>query len=216
MQRLKIFGATLVALIALGAVMASASMAALPEFSPATAQKFKGLGGAGELTTLSGGISIKCTSNTLEGSITGAKTATVNITIAGCTALGFTSNSLGDAEKLVLTGTLNAELCYINKTEKTVGVYISGINVHLEVPSLGVLIAITGSLIGRVTPLNTVTTHYTFGFEQSGTGDQKLTECEGKKAKLVSSKDAKHEILESTAIVQKDEMTTEKAVEIKA
>lgn len=222
MQRFKVFGATLVALIALGAVMASASMAALPEFSPSTAQKFKGTGKAGELTTLGGGIAIKCTANTLEGTITGPNTGTVNITFTGCSALGFPSNSLGDAEKVILTGTLNYELCYINKAEKVVGVYISGVNSHIEVPSLGVLINVTGSLIGQVTPVNSLKTGpYTFTFAQSGAGDQKFTECtnakgEVLKGKLVSSKDAKHETLESSAIVQTAEATAEKAVEIKA
>lgn len=222
MQRIKVFGATLVALVALGAMTASASMA-LPEFSPATKQKFKGSGGAGELTTLTGGVSIKCTANTLAGEIITALTATVSITFTGCTALGLAANSLGDAEKVILTGTLNAELCYINKTTKPpeVGVYISGVNSHIEVPSLGILINVAGSLIGQVTPVNTLTTLFTFNFAQSGAGDQKVTECtndkgEVLKGKLVSSKDAKHETLESSAIVQKAEVTAEKAVEIKA
>jgi len=216
MLRLRNVGLAFVALVALSALVASAASAALPEFSPATANKFSGSGGAGELTTLGGGISIKCSANTSNGEITGAKTANVDVHFTGCTALGFTSNSLGDASGVILTGSLPAELCYINAATKEVGVFISNANTHIEVPSLGVLIIVSGSIIGKVTPVNVKTTKFTFKFEQSAAGDQKVTECGGKKASLVSNKDAAHEKNESSAIVQSAEVTAEKEVTIVA
>jgi hypothetical protein len=221
MRRLTVLGAALTALMVLG-MMASSAMAVLPEGLGTFPNNIsKGEGGEGELTTLSGGISIKCKTNTVLGKIDTALTGTVDIHFKGCTALGaFSANSLGDEPGVILTGVLKWELCYTNKATKEVGIFIKEVNSHIEVPSVGALINVTGSIIAKVTPTNKSQTGvFAFSAEPSAAGDQKITECEHagvKKALLLASQDAKHEKPETAAIKQAASVTFEKAVEIMA
>ncbi len=67
MQRLKLAGVAVIAILILTAVMASTA-AAKPEFlDNVKGNTFTGKGPAGEFTTLGGGIEIKCKENTLSG-----------------------------------------------------------------------------------------------------------------------------------------------------
>ncbi len=224
MQRLKLFGTAMMAILALTAIMATTA-SAKPEFlDPGfVGNTFTGKGPAGELTTLGGGIEIKCKENTVSGEVTGNETGTITkLDFKGCTALGlFKANSLGDAEGTILSDGLPFKLCYTDEAKKEVGLYIEKISTHIEVPSLGQLINVSGSIIGKITPVNTLTAGpYTITFAQSAAGDQNPVKCTllGKelKASLVSSKDAKHETNESSAIVQKNEITFAKDIEIDA
>ena len=211
MLRLRVLGAALVALMALG-IMASSAMAALPEALGTFPIKIEATsgGGEGELSTLGGGISIKCKANTVTGEITGAKTGKADVHFTGCTALGiFAANSLGDSSGTVLTGLLPFELCYTNEAKKELGIIIKEANAHIEVPSVGALINVTGSIIGTIGPL-TKTKTLKVNFEPKSAGDQALVECfvskVAKKASLLASKDEKHKENESAAIKQSAEI----------
>ncbi len=222
MQRIKLIGFAILAVLAFTAVMASTA-AAKPEFLDNVAgNTFEGKGGAGALEVLGGGLKIACTENTFSGTITNNEEGTISkLDFKGCTALGFKANSLGDAEGTILADGIPFKLCYINEAKKEVGLYLEKINVHVEVPALvGTLINVTGSIIGKIDPINQLTTAYTILFQQTAAGDPTWTKCTllGKelKASLFSSKDAKHEKNESASIVQHDTITFVKDIEIMA
>ncbi len=222
MQRIKLFGLTILAVLAFTAVMASTA-AAKPEFlDNVKGNTFKGKGGKGALEVLGGGLVIACTENTFEGEILTNEEGTIKtLDFKGCTALGFKANSLGDAEGTILADNIPFKLCYINEATKDVGLYLEKINVHIEVPALvGTLINVTGSIIGLIEPINKLVTEGKIKFTQSAAGDVSFTKCTllGKelKASLFSSKDAKHEKLESASIVQEATITFAKDIQIDA
>jgi len=223
MKRLRTIGTVLAALMALFALGASSAMAVGPlGFLPNVANPIiASTVSAGELTTLGGLISIKCAGGSVTGKIDSEDVALFDVNFNTCTALGFQSNSLGDAAGTILTGTLDGELCVI-KTSPTleIGLYISGVNVHIEVPSLGALIIVHGSIIGKVTPLNSLKKgKFVVSFVTAGSGDQTDTKCTNLSgtvlnASLLSNRDAAHTVDESSAIKQTGEVEFEKTVEV--
>ncbi len=222
MQRLKLFVTALMAILALTAVMASTA-AAKPEFlDNVKGNTFTGKGKAGELTTLGSGIVIKCKENTLSGEVLDNEEGTIkDIDFKECTALGFPANSLGDASGVILTGAIPFDLCYINEATRHISLYFKTFKVHIEVPIIGVLFVIEGSIEVLITVANSLKTGpFTANFTQSAAGDPSFTKCTllGKelKASLVASQDAKHEKNESAAIVQSDELTFAKDIQIDA
>jgi hypothetical protein len=176
MRRFKMSGAVLLAALvvtALGAITASSASAALPEFLGKTT--FTSTSGAGTLEE-GGSPAIVCKDDTDKGEITGAKTATVSIDFLSCTVFGIVgAHSLGDAEGIILTsGT--ATLCYLNKTNKEVGAAIKISPLHIEVS--GKLLEVTGTVIGKVEPVNSSSTTGKIVLKQSK-GVQEFTKCEG-------------------------------------
>ena len=139
---------------------------------------FTASGGAGTLSTLGNPFSITCTAVSATGNVGGndKDTFTAAIKFTGCNA-----NSLGNSSG-VIEFSVTGELCYINKTAKEVGLYLETTKeVHLEnVPLIGLLSFAAGSSdVAAVTPVNTPTHTATAKLETSGTGDQKVTSCEG-------------------------------------
>ncbi len=222
MQRIKLIGFAILAVLAFTAVMASTA-AAKPEFlDNVKGNTFTGKGPAGALEVLGGGLKIACTKNALSGEITGNEEGIINkLDFEGCTALGFKANSLGDAEGTILADKIPFKLCYIKSTAPIeVGLYLEVKTVHIEVPALvGTLINVEGTIIGKVEKL-TLETKNNVEFTQTAAGDQTQVKCTllGKelKASLTSSKDAKHEKAESASIVQKAELTFAKDIQIDA
>ena len=177
MRRLKMSGvviAAVLALTALAAVTASTATAALPEFLPASGF-FHSSSGAGTLEE-GGQPAIECTKDTDSGSITGAKTATVSIDFTGCSALFIAgANSLGDKSGTILTGGTGT-LCYLNASKKEVGIAIKIATLHIEVA--GKLLIVTGTVIGKVEPVNSKSKTGKIVLKQSK-GKQEFTKCEG-------------------------------------
>jgi hypothetical protein len=114
-----------------------------------------------------------------------ATLALTTITIEGCKAEGLLPiNSLGDAKELVLLhGEIHA--CMIKPGD--FGLLLKPLPVHLEVPSVGLLIVIEGAVIGlaeatadkKVFQLHTKQTK----------GDQEISKCEGGTAQSLTIKD---------------------------
>ncbi len=222
MQRIKLFGFAMMAVLAFTIIMASTATAK-PEFlDNVKGNTFSGKGGANAIEVLGGGLRIACSENTLSGEITGNEEGIISkLDFKGCTALGFKENSLGDAEGTILADSIPFKLCYINEATKEVGIYLEKINIHEEVPALvGTLINVTGSIIGKLKTVNSLTTANGINFTQTAAGDQTQVKCTllGKelKASLTSSKDAKHEKNESASLVQEDTVTFAKDVQIDA
>jgi hypothetical protein len=91
---------------------------------------------------------------TLEnGKVTGAKTISLVLDLEECTVAGLAFNSLGDSAKTILVAA-TGELCYISKAEKHVGVLLKITPVHIELPSLGELLELKGTVLGLIKPVN--------------------------------------------------------------
>jgi hypothetical protein len=168
----------------LGAIAVSQASAALPEFVGPTPVPFTStLKGTSTLETVSG-LKITCTGGTDVGEVTGPKTLTIKILFTGCELNGLTcstSRTKGGIETSTLTGTLG----YIKQAKKQVGVDLSS-------PAGGpfmtftcgedLQIAVFGSVIGKITPVNKTILppkkHFTLKFAQK-LGKQKPRQLEG-------------------------------------
>jgi hypothetical protein len=186
MSRAKLIGMAITAAVAISAI-ASVTASALPEFLPGAAgTKFTSFSGSGTLATASG-VAITCKADTDNGELLSKTTMTVTIDFTGCTLFGIVNaHSLGDASGTILT-TATGALCYLSKTNKTVGVELTPTGkVHIEVGSE--LTLIEGTVIGELTPVNVSTkgpAHLIL--EQSANGKQKILTCEGGTEKHLTS-----------------------------
>ncbi len=155
--RIKMLGLALVAVFAMGAVIASAASAALPEQLPSTGT-FTGTSGASTFETKSG-EKVKCSSDAIAGEITGPKTSKSKITFKGCEAFGFKCNSSGAGSgEIVLNVT--GELVYIMKATKEVGL-LNTLTGELTIKcSAFQTLKVKGSTLCPITPVNTKTTKY--------------------------------------------------------
>ena len=159
------------ALGVLAAVLASAAsavpaLATPPEFSPPYPNAFTSTSGPMTLETVSG-FKTTCPAGTNSGEVTGPATVAVTFAFTGCAeANGHCQNhSSGEIVTKPLTGTLG----YLNKRHTAVGLDLSN-------PSGGTLVSffcgedvavdVSGSLIGKLTPLNKLVEHATLRFAE--------------------------------------------------
>ncbi len=142
----------------------SLASAALPEaLGNVAGNTFAATSSEGEFIDPASGLAIKCKKAKATGELTGPKTGTGTTAFEKCSIGGLSALSLGDKGGTVLiagTGTL----CYIDKATKLVGILIAlpAGGVHIEIPALGQLLVITGSIVGEVKPINTSTTTGTY------------------------------------------------------
>ena len=196
MKRTKILGLVLGAVFAMSAVAASVASAGLPEFTVSTT--FTGTSGTGTLETQSGATVI-CTSNVESGTITAPKAVLIS---AGVKFKGCTATILGKAEKCgtppssgeITTKSLSGTLGYVKAAApKEVGIDLK--------PTSGTVLAefecettagaktklvVSGSVIGIVTPINTVSKSFTLTFKQSK-GVQSVKKLEGEAEDVLST-----------------------------
>jgi hypothetical protein len=181
MSYLKLLGlavvAAMAAMVVLGASLASASEP-ISESEGGKAVTFTGAGGASTLEVLpEGGKSrtVNCTSSKSSGEFALASTEKfTKITFTGCTATGPFGTKVSCSSGLmggeIFTAALKATLVYLTAGSSEMGI-------DLE-PEAGTTIAtftcgfesmtVTGSVIGKFTPVNTLTTAYTLKFAQTG------------------------------------------------
>jgi hypothetical protein len=219
MKRFSIVGVMLTAILAMaamGATSAMATVAELPEFLKNVPDTFTGAGAGGKLRSLAKEL-IECEKYTIEGEVTNGSHGKINhLDFKGCKALGFAGNSLGDLSGIILVDAVPFESCYIKEgkgTELEAGLYLEKISVHIEVPASGQLVNVEGSLIAKAEPINTLTKKFTLKSEQKekAEGDAKFTTCKlaknTLKAELTSSSDTKHEKRTDSSLEQTIEVT---------
>jgi hypothetical protein len=174
---------TLIAIIAIGALSAiasaTASAATEPQFLPGAGTKYTSKSLAGTLETLKKG-SIECTDDKDEGELTSDTTGVITIDFLGCKALSIIgAHSLGDPAGVILFhGT--TLLCWINEAKKEAGIYVHvpSPGVHIEIEGVSILLLVTGSVLGSITPVGLKQLAFQVVFEQSK-GVQKLKKCTG-------------------------------------
>jgi hypothetical protein len=163
MHRLKILGLALMAMFALAAVVQATANAAnmtLPEFVTRTG--WTGTSKAGKLTTASGN-EIKCTAGTNEGTMEASKKlGTFTIDFTHCTSekplAGVACSSTGDAAETILThGSWHLVLNTISGTDHhLIWFLLEPLVVKCSVFEF----KISGTLLGLITPANTLTKVY--------------------------------------------------------
>jgi hypothetical protein len=176
---------TAAATMLLLASLASTAGATFPEaLDNVAGNTFSGTSGEGILEDPASKLAVRCAKGTATGEITGPKTGKGIGTAEGCTITGLSINSLGDKSGTILvpaTGTL----CYISKTKKEVGILyalpVGGI--HAETPAIGELFVVSGSMVSKVAPVNTLTTKGTI------TDAKPNVSCEGEKDGLLLEKE---------------------------
>jgi hypothetical protein len=148
MRQLKTIGLALFALAMLGGLAASEAGAEEGLLPTVTAKTFKLSGGAATLETLAG-ESLSCTGMSGEGTVAVKldQKATGTITLTGCKFNGFAVNTLGAASGTIVSA-VNFLVCLINSAQLVFGVVIEPKEtVHVEVPTLKVLILVKGAVI---------------------------------------------------------------------
>jgi hypothetical protein len=178
MKQLKTIGLALFALAMLGAFAASVAGAEEGILPTVTAETFKISGGAFVLETL-GGEAVTGTAISGEGTFAtkSDQKATGTFTFTRCKASGFACNTLGAASGTVVTA-VNFLICLINSAKLVFGVLIEPKEtVHIEIPSLKVLLLVKGAVIAENLSANKGTA---FEFTLAGSkGDQKTAlSCE--------------------------------------
>lgn len=183
MRYLKMLGlAGLAALAVMAIVGAGTASASQPKAEPEGGTfpvSFSGSGGAGKLETVAeGGVvrTVECEKNTSSGEINSATTVkSVHVNFTGCKASGpfgskVSCTSPGASSGEIVTATLKGELVYIKAGSSEAGIDLkpeSGTQ-FAEFTCGGIQkIAVTGSVIGKLTPVNTNTNSFTLTFSQS-------------------------------------------------
>jgi hypothetical protein len=147
MRRITITGLTL-AVFTLAAVATTAATAELG-FLPLTKKGATIEGGVSTLETASGGIISCLTLDPTSLTFVGDKHFTGTLHWLHCLLMGFPINSLGDGSGEVLEATLLLA-CLTNSASLTFGVAAEVSKAHLEVPSLGILMFVNGSVLGLI------------------------------------------------------------------
>ncbi len=182
MKRLRA-GLAFAAVLAVGASGAVSASAALPEFSGPFGKTFTSKSGPSRLRAV-GGKRVLCAADTNVGEVSGPKTGVVTVTFTGCAMKKVPCNSPGASAGEIVSPTFAMKVGYINKSKKTVGIDLTepgGATFLLFSCAPGTRVAVIGSVIGRITPVNQLVTPsatFTLSFIQIG-GIQKVQKLEG-------------------------------------
>jgi hypothetical protein len=157
----------------------------------AAAKLFKGKGGAATLHTPAVGGEVVCKAFKDEGRVTAVKAETKVISIfTGCVSLGKKCTTTGQTAGTIKTNSLEGGLGYIEAASHTVGVDLKaeGGGELAAFNCEGLEIKVNGSVIGQLTPINTMSTSSVTAFTVNGSGLQTYKNLEG----------APEDVLEST------------------
>jgi hypothetical protein len=177
--------AVLITALVLGAVGVASASAATPEFTLKAGESFPASIGS---TLHAGKVTFgwntqlwgECSENKTEGSITGAKTASLTLEWAGCRDGTTSEHSEGAAEgHIVVTGT--GQLTYISRDAEQVGIVLSLKEAKVWIGGSEDII-LNGSLLIPITPLNSETSKLALPIHSVGLGVQEVItyEAEGR------------------------------------
>jgi hypothetical protein len=222
MKQIRTAGLILVAMLAIGALAAATASAALPELVNSKGEalvkkKYTSKSGASTLETEKNGA-VKCKEGTDTGESTGPKTGTSTVTFTGCESASIKCKTSGAKTGEIITKA-TSKLVYINEKEKTVGLALAATESTIECSILQKL-KVRGSVIGVLTPVNTVAEEFTLTFKQKK-GVQEPTEYEeeGKKVKDITETEGsgiKTFKFEPSGLETTDTLKFEEKVEVKA
>lgn len=161
-----------------------------PGIGKAATKTFKGKGGAATLHTPAVGGEVKCKGFKDEGKLTSQSTENAVVSIfTGCVSLGKKCTTVGQSAGIIKTKALHGGIGYINAAEHRVGVDLSA-EVGTELASFnceGLEIVVTGSVVGELTPLFTMSTSSVTTFTVNGSGFQTYKALEGQPEDVLES-----------------------------
>jgi hypothetical protein len=224
MKRFGVIGLCLMTVVALNAIAASTASAKLPEWLGTFPTKFTSHGGEAILKV--GSSKIRCISTNGKGEITGAKTGLELITVSGCKFSGSIGcNSPGAGPEEVITSTLNMTLGYITKSTKDIGIAINGTggatgNLLTEIEchegETPLLVKIRSSIIGLLTPINTLNLTFTLNFAENATTKKQAVEKFEAEPKDTLEVALFNGVFEEGVAITEDTILTEKDLKIDA
>jgi hypothetical protein len=174
MNQMRTSGLCLVTVFAMSAAGVSVASAASPQFSGNSTLEASGpelvitIGAEGEKRER-----VKCALSTGHGALLTAKTGTLTLSLTQCSAArGLECHTAGAKAGEINTAELEFELGYINASEDRVGVAYKPVGglAFAEFDCGEYKVVITGSVIGAITPINTVTTSQKLTFTQNQGG----------------------------------------------
>jgi hypothetical protein len=178
MRLIKSVSLAFAAVLVVSAVAVASASAALPEYSP-TSANLTTKGGAATLEQEGGPAPITATSSEGTGTITGAKSGTFDILYLGTSVLGAKCKGLNDTVEGSVLVKGATDLRYATREPKDVVVLFLLQEVHFECNTVFVpLVNVRGCVPGLVTPINAKvkpTEHFTLKLEGSK-GKQAITE----------------------------------------
>jgi hypothetical protein len=143
---------------------------------------FKGKGGSATLHTPAVKGEITCSSFKDEGVMSSPTTQRRIVSVfSGCSTLGKKCSSPGQKAGVIKTFNLAASIGYISRAEHTVGADLvpeTGKRL-VEFSCEGLSVIVEGSVIGAVTPVNTVSKVANVSFTVNGEGFQTIQKLEG-------------------------------------
>jgi hypothetical protein len=218
MKRLTMLSLCLAAMTAVPAVVSASASAALPEFGGPFPKPFKVNSGALLAETVSK-IRATCKAGTNAGELTGPQTGKATLKLTGCEVFSLKCSSAGAAPGEIVSNPLSMTLGYINKAKKEVGISLEATtgDTVAEFTCGSVRVRETGSVIGRITPINKKVTAgkpFTLKFTQKG-GKQKPTKFEGGPTDVLMAS-VNGGTPEEAGLSVKGEMTFTEVGEIKA
>jgi hypothetical protein len=186
MKQIKMLGlAALAAMAVMALVGAGTASASQPKAEPEGGTfpvSFTGSGGAGTLETVSESGKVRtvtCTGNTSSGEVNSATTVKkVNVKFTGCTTSGpfgnnWTCTSSGAASGEVVTVALKGTLYYVKAGSSESGILLepeSG-STFASFTCKGIFLSetltVSGAVVGKLTPLNSLTSSFTLTFTQT-------------------------------------------------
>jgi hypothetical protein len=209
---------------AVGTGQARAASPAL-EFASASAFPIDFTTDGGEVTARMAGFStiVHCTDSSGGGEIVGPRATLSKYVFTGCEAqgeVGTPCSSAGAAPGVIETGTIEADLIYIDQAKHEVGMLLNpggGVYMNFKCGS-GESVKALGPFLSPVSPINQVTTSFTASLTSSG-ATQVPSEYEnalGEKRKAIPMGEREGHPLATTGVDLSFAIATSAALEIKA
>jgi hypothetical protein len=227
---IKTLSVALAAVFVFGAIAAASASATQPKFEPeggAFPVTFEGSGGAGVLEVLPEGTkkrTVSCTSNTSAGNLGDSTTVKeVVVKFKECSTSGPFGEKVPCGE--IVTTKLKGKLYYLTAGSSEVGVDFE----PETAPEFAKFVCknflvnetltVTGSVVGKLTPVNTSTTKFTLKFNQTEGHQEPLSllnsTCEAKEATLMTTGSGSEAFgPRQSGIKGEESVTTAKAVTV--
>jgi hypothetical protein len=143
-------------------------------------------GKTGKLTLqIKGGLTITCTSSTTTGEVVSTSKLLILTIGKSCTTVGLPVNSLSDASGQILIH-VEAPPCVGLGLPPSISITLEFLELHLEVPAVGLLFVTRGAAVAPVVPDNTSVRRFTLSPSQKG-GEQSVTKCQGGPARTLET-----------------------------
>jgi len=174
MQRMITLGIS-VSVMAAIATATAAVVSAEEGFLPRNTNGFTFVTKEAVFETTPGAFNVTCKLAAGTGTLASDKHGTVTVAFEKCKAIGFAINSLGDKKETILVASALVLVCLLAGGGFGLFLELPAVGVHMEVPFSGLLVLMTGSVIGVLLGANVQT--YGTDFLVNAMNEQAVKEC---------------------------------------